>query len=272
LSSTPRQIALYNAMVEAGITTFIPRFGHLPYVMGEGTKKLSKRDPEANLFHHRDRGFIPEGLLNYLSLLGWGLSADQDVFTMAELVAAFDVENVNPNPARFDQKKADAINAAHIRLLAPEDFKSRVIPYLQSAGVLGASVSAAEDAVLAMACPLIQERITVLSEAGPMLGFLFTDEIVVAEDAKAGLPANAKEILEAAVSALEGLSTWETAPLQELLNSTLIDGLGLKPRDAFGPLRTGISGRRISPPLFESMEILGKERTLARLRVFASTL
>jgi glutamyl-tRNA synthetase len=272
LSSTPRQIALYNAMVEAGITTFIPRFGHLPYVMGEGTKKLSKRDPEANLFHHRDRGFIPEGLLNYLSLLGWGLSADQDVFTMDELVAAFDVENVNPNPARFDQKKADAINAAHIRLLTPEDFKSRVIPYLQSAGVLGASVSAAEDAVLEMACPLIQERITVLSEAGPMLGFLFTDEIVVAEDAKAGLPANAKEILEAAVSALEGLSTWETAPLQELLNSTLIDGLGLKPRDAFGPLRTGISGRRISPPLFESMEILGKERTLARLRVFASTL
>jgi glutamyl-tRNA synthetase len=259
-------------MVEAGITTFIPRFGHLPYVMGEGTKKLSKRDPEANLFHHRDRGFIPEGLLNYLSLLGWGLSADQDVFTMDELVAAFDVENVNPNPARFDQKKADAINAAHIRLLAPEDFKARVIPYLQSAGVLGASVSAAEDAVLAMACPLIQERITVLSEAGPMLGFLFTDEIVVAEDAKAGLPANAKEILEAAVSALEGISTWETAPLQELLNSTLIEGLGLKPRDAFGPLRTGISGRRISPPLFESMEILGKERSLARLRVFASTL
>jgi glutamyl-tRNA synthetase len=240
--------------------------------MGEGTKKLSKRDPEANLFHHRDRGFIPEGLLNYLSLLGWGLSADQDVFTMEELVAAFDVENVNPNPARFDQKKADAINAAHIRLLAPEDFKSRVIPYLQSAGVLGSSVTEEQDAVLTSACPLIQERITVLSEAGPMLGFLFTNEIVVADDAKAGLPGNAKEILEAAVSALEGLSTWETVPLQELLNNTLIETMGLKPRDAFGPLRTGISGRRISPPLFESMEILGKERTLARLRVFASTL
>ncbi len=272
LSSTPRQIALYNAMVEAGITTFIPRFGHLPYVMGEGTKKLSKRDPEANLFHHRDRGFIPEGLLNYLSLLGWGLSADQDVFTMDELIAAFDVENVNPNPARFDQKKADAINAAHIRLLSPEDFKSRVIPYLQSAGVLGASVSEAEDAVLDAACPLIQERITVLSEAGPMLGFLFTDEIVVQDDAKAGLPANAKEILEAAVAALEGLGTWETAAIQELLNNTLIETMGLKPRDAFGPLRTGISGRRISPPLFESMEILGKDRSLTRLRVFAGNL
>jgi len=272
LSSTPRQIALYNAMVEAGITKFIPRFGHLPYVMGEGTKKLSKRDPEANLFHHRDRGFIPEGLLNYLSLLGWGLSADQDVFTMEELVAAFDVENVNPNPARFDQKKADAINAAHIRLLSPADFKSRVIPYLQSTGVLGASVSEAEQAVLDAACPLIQERITVLSEASAMLGFLFTDEIVVQDDAKAGLPANAKEILEAAVAALEGLANWETAPIQELLNSTLIETMGLKPRDAFGPLRTGISGRRISPPLFESMEILGKERSLARLRVFANSL
>jgi glutamyl-tRNA synthetase len=272
LSSTPRQIALYNAMVEAGITKFIPRFGHLPYVMGEGTKKLSKRDPEANLFHHRDRGFIPEGLLNYLSLLGWGLSADQDVFTMEELVAAFDVENVNPNPARFDQKKADAINAAHIRLLSPEDFKSRVIPYLQSSGVLGASVSEAEDAVLTAACPLIQERITVLSESSSMLGFLFTDEIVVADDAKAGLPANAKEILDAAVAALESLTTWETASIQELLNNTLIENMGLKPRDAFGPLRTGISGRRISPPLFESMEILGKERTLSRLGVFANTL
>jgi glutamyl-tRNA synthetase len=272
LSSTPRQIALYNAMVEAGITKFIPRFGHLPYVMGEGTKKLSKRDPEANLFHHRDRGFIPEGLLNYLSLLGWGLSADQDVFTMKELVAAFDVENVNPNPARFDQKKADAINAAHIRLLSPEDFKARVIPYLQSAGVLGASISGEEDAILDSACPLIQERITVLSEAGPMLGFLFTNDIVVQDDAKAGLPANAKEILEAAVVALDGLGNWDTASIQELLNVTLIESMGLKPRDAFGPLRTGISGRRISPPLFESMEILGKETSIARLRMFANTL
>jgi glutamyl-tRNA synthetase len=272
LSSTPRQIALYNAMVEAGITTFIPRFGHLPYVMGEGTKKLSKRDPEANLFHHRDRGFIPEGLLNYLSLLGWGLSADQDVFTMEELVAAFDVENVNPNPARFDQKKADAINAAHIRLLAPEDFKSRVIPYLQSAGVLGAHVSEAEDSILNEACPLIQERVTVLSEAVPMLGFLFSDSVEIQEDAKAGLPGDAKEITVAAKEALASLGEWKTAAIQELLNATLIEGMGLKPRDAFGPIRTAMSGRRVSPPLFESMEILGKEKSLARLETFANTL
>jgi len=274
LSSTPRQIALYNAMYEAGITKFIPQFGHLPYVMGEGTKKLSKRDPEANLFHHRDRGFIPEGLLNYLSLLGWGLSADQDIFTMDELVAAFDVKNVNPNPARFDQKKADAINAAHIRLLTLDDFKSRLMPYLQSAGVVGATLTAEEDAILTAVAPLIQERLVVLSEAPDLVSFLFktADQIVIEDDAKAGLPENTAEVLNAAVAALEPIAEadFKTEAVQAALQAALIDGLGLKPRVAFGPLRTGISGRRISPPLFESMEILGKAETIARLTAFAS--
>ncbi len=273
LSSTPRQIALYNALYEAGITKFIPQFGHLPYVMGEGTKKLSKRDPEANLFHHRDRGFIPEGLLNYLALLGWGLSADQDIFTMDELAAAFDVTNVNPNPARFDQKKADAINAAHIRLLGADDFKARLMPYLQSAGVVGATLSEAEQRVLDAAAPLIQERLVVLSEAPDLVSFMFktADQIVVEEDAKAGLPENTVEVLNAGVAALESIaeSDFKTDVIQAALQAALIDGLGLKPRVAFGPLRIGISGRRISPPLFESMEILGKAETIARLNAFA---
>ena len=275
LSSTPRQIALYNAMYEAGITKFIPQFGHLPYVMGDGNKKLSKRDPESNLFHHRDRGFIPEGLLNYLALLGWGLSADQDIFTLDELAGAFDVKNVNPNPARFDLKKAEAINAAHIRLLTIEDFKSRLIPYLQSAGVIGASVSSEEDAILSAAAPLIQERLQVLSEAPDLLSFLFkkSAEITIDEDALAGMPENVAEVLAAAVSAISEIeeSNFKTAPVQEALNHALIEVLGLKPRFAFGPLRTGISGRRISPPLFESMEILGKSETIARLEAFART-
>ena len=275
LSSTPRQIALYNAMYEAGITKFIPQFGHLPYVMGDGNKKLSKRDPESNLFHHRDRGFIPEGLLNYLALLGWGLSADQDIFTLDELAGAFDVKNVNPNPARFDLKKAEAINAAHIRLLTIEDFKSRLIPYLQSAGVIGASVSSEEDAILSAAAPLIQERLQVLSEAPDLLSFLFkkASEITIDEDALAGMPENVAEVLAAAVSAISEIeeSNFKTEPVQEALNHALIEVLGLKPRFAFGPLRTGISGRRISPPLFESMEILGKSETIARLEAFART-
>ena len=274
LSSTPRQIALYNAMYEAGITTFIPQFGHLPFVMGDGNKKLSKRDPESNLFHHRDRGFIPEGLLNYLALLGWGLSADRDVFSLDELVGAFDVANVNPNPARFDQKKADAINASHIRLLDPADFLNRVIPYLQSAGVLGSTVSDAERAILAEAAPLIQERITVLGEAPDMLGFLFTtaDKIEIMDDARAGLPENAAEIATAAAEKLAAVSDadFKTEHIQELLNSLLIEQMQLKPRVAFGPLRTAISGRRISPPLFESMQILGRDETIARLKNFAA--
>jgi glutamyl-tRNA synthetase len=271
LSSTPRQIALYNAMYEAGITKFIPQFGHLPFVMGEGNKKLSKRDPESNLFHHRDRGFIPEGLLNYLALLGWSISADRDVFSLDEMVKAFDVKDVNPNPARFDQKKADSINASHLRLLSLEDFTKRIIPYLQSAGVLDSSVSSAELDILTKAAPLIQERIVVLSEAVPMLAFLFvtSEAIVIEDDAKAGLPENSREITEAAISALEGLTSFETDKIQEALNQKLIEEMAQKPRNAFGPLRTAISGKRISPPLFESMEILGKAETLARLSLFA---
>jgi glutamyl-tRNA synthetase len=271
LSSTPRQIALYNAMYEAGITKFIPQFGHLPFVMGEGNKKLSKRDPESNLFHHRDRGFIPEGLLNYLALLGWSISADRDVFSLDEMVKAFDVKDVNPNPARFDQKKADSINASHLRLLGLEDFTKRIIPYLQSAGVLGSTVSDAEMDILTKAAPLIQERIVVLSEAVPMLSFLFVtaDQITVEDDAKSGLPENSREITEAAISSLEGLAEFETAKIQEVLTQKLIEEMAQKPRNAFGPLRTAISGKRISPPLFESMEILGKEETLARLSLFA---
>ena len=275
LSSTPRQIALYNAMYEAGITTFIPQFGHLPFVMGDGNKKLSKRDPESNLFHHRDRGFIPEGLLNYLALLGWGLSADRDVFSLDEMVGAFDIVNVNPNPARFDQKKADAINASHIRLLNPADFLNRLIPYLQSAGVLGSTVSDAEQAILAEAAPLIQERITVLSEAPDMLGFLFVtaDKIEIMDDARAGLPENAAEIATAAAEKLAAVSDadFKTEHIQELLNALLIEQMELKPRVAFGPLRTAISGRRISPPLFESMQILGRDETIARLKAFAAS-
>ena len=275
LSSTPRQIALYNALYEAGIAEWIPQFGHLPYVMGEGNKKLSKRDPESNIFHHRDRGFIPEGLLNYLALLGWGLSADQDIFTLEELAANFDVKNVNPNPARFDQKKADAINASHIRLLGADDFKNRLVPYLQSAGLVGSELTPAQEAILAEAAPLIQERIVVLSEAAPMLGFLFktADEIVIEDDAKAGLPENSAEVANAAIGALENVAEadFKTEAIQDALQAALIDGLGLKPRVAFGPIRTAISGRRVSPPLFESMEILGKVESLARLKQFALT-
>ena len=116
LPSTPRQIALYQALIRIGVAERVPDSPTCP-VLGDGNKKLSKRDPQSNLFLHRERGFIPEGLLNYLALLGWGIADDRDVFSLDEMVAAFDVVDVNSNPARFDQKKADALNAEHLRLL-----------------------------------------------------------------------------------------------------------------------------------------------------------
>jgi len=269
LSSTPRQIALYTALVEIGVADSVPRFGHLPYVTGDGNKKLSKRDPESNLFHHRDRGFIPEGLNNYLALLGWSLSGDRDVFSLDEMVAAFDVADVNPNPARFDLKKAEAINGDHVRRISTDDFAERILPYLQ--GLISDPPTEAEAAILREAAPLVHERVNLLGESRGMLEFLFTsdDDLVVADDA---LP-KAEEgalVLNAATAVLTQLDDFSRTEIERVLREALLapteeGGAGLKPRLAFGPLRAAVSGRRISPPLFESMEILGKESTLKRI-------
>ncbi|WP_104136101.1 glutamate--tRNA ligase [Arthrobacter sp. ZGTC131] len=270
LSSTPRQVVLIRALMEIGVASYMPVFGHLPYVMGEGNKKLSKRDPQSNLFLLRDRGFIPEGLLNYLSLLGWSLSADEDIFTVEQLIEHFDVNDVLANPARFDIKKAEAINGTHIRMLEPEDFRARLVPYLRTAGFVGETLTARQEEILAEAAPLIQERISLLGEAPEMLAFLFKsdDAIDIADDARKGLPANLAEVLDAALAALEPIEDWNAENIQTALKQALVEDLGIKPRLAFGPVRTAISGRRISPPLFESMVILGKESSMARLRAF----
>lgn len=274
LSSTPRQIALYHALIDIGVATAIPRFGHLPYVTGEGNKKLSKRDPESNLFHHRDRGFIREGLLNYLSLLGWSLTHDRDIFTMDEMVAAFDVANVNPNPARFDVKKAEAINGDHVRKLAIDDFVERSIPYCSGAGLFNDVPRPSERELLTRVAPLVQERVTLLGEVPGLVAFLFTDDadLEIEADARGSLGADAAAVLDAGIAAIEPLDDFTPAPIEEALRAALIDGLGLKPRLAFGPLRVAVSGRRVSPPLFESMELLGKQSTLARLRALRATL
>ncbi|TQM31323.1 glutamate--tRNA ligase [Nocardia bhagyanarayanae] len=265
LSSTPRQLALYAALRRIGVAEFTPEFGHLPFVMGQGNKKLSKRDPESNLFAHRDRGFIPEGLLNYLALLGWGLADDHDVFSMAEMVAAFDISKVNSNPARFDQKKADALNAEHIRLLEPGDFASRLREFLTEHNHIGAEV---DEKMFAAAAELVQTRIVVLSDAWDLLRFLFAPAEEFAIDPAAGaknLGADAVPVLDAAIAALEPLASWTTPAIEEALKTALIDDLGLKPRKAFAPVRVAVTGSHISPPLYESLELLGRETTMARL-------
>lgn len=273
LSSTPRQVVLYSLLHDIGVAEYMPRFGHLPYVMGQGNKKLSKRDPESSLFLHRDRGFIPEGLLNYLALLGWSLSADEDIFSRDELVKAFDVTDVLSNPARFDVKKAEAINGTHVRMLEAGDFRNRLIPYLQAAGLVGGELTERQNQILDEAAPLVQERITLLGEAADMLEFLFKsdDEIVIADNALKGMPANLVEVVEASIEALEGVQDWNAEAIQAALRSKLIDEMELKPRQAFGPARVAVSGKRVSPPLFESMEILGRDSSLNRLRSFAAS-
>lgn len=268
LSSTPRQIVLYEALKDIGVAEFTPEFGHLPYVMGEGNKKLSKRDPESNLFHHRDNGFIPEGFINYLALLGWSIAADRDVFTVEEMLEAFDIHDVLPNPARFDVKKATAINADHIRMLDEDEFGRRLLPFLQHAGLVDAEPTERQLEVLRQAVPLVQTRMNLLSEAPDLMSFLFVDEegFELHEDGLKTLRETAPEVLRASIEVLEPLDDFTTDTLQDVLKTKLVEEMEIKPRFAFGPLRTALSGRRISPPLFESMEILGKDVTLGRLR------
>ncbi|MEV6065586.1 glutamate--tRNA ligase [Nocardia sp. NPDC052001] len=266
LSSTPRQLALYESMIRIGVAERTPEFGHLPFVMGQGNKKLSKRDPESNLFHHRDRGFIPEGLLNYLALLGWSIADDHDVFSMADMVAAFDISKVNSNPARFDQKKADALNAEHIRLLEPGDFAHRLREYLTEHGHIGAEI---DEKLFLAAADLVQTRIVVLGDAWGLLEFLFVpaeDFVIDPAAREKNLGADAVPVLQAAIAAVDGVSEWNADALGEALKTALVDELGLKPRKAFTPVRVALTGSHISPPLYESMELLGREESLRRLR------
>lgn len=266
LPSTPRQLALYDALKRIGVATHTPEFGHLPFVMGEGNKKLSKRDPQSNLFNHRDAGIIPEGMLNYLALLGWSLDSDRDIFSVSELIDAFDVADVLSNPARFDQKKLEAINADHIRLLPLEDFSARLRTYLEDYKGFPASYP---DDKFRFVAELVQTRIKKLDDAWDLVRFLIvSDEELVLDEksARKNLKEDAVQPLEVAISVLSDVPDWDTASIESALQKALIEDLGLKPRKAYGALRVGISGQAISPPLFESMELLGRESTLVRLR------
>ena len=274
LSSTPRQLVLHAALVELGYQERIPVFGHLPYVMGEGNKKLSKRDPESNLLLHRENGMIPEGLLNYLGLLGWSIAADRDLFTREELVAAFDVADVNPSPARFDLAKCTAINAEHIRLLDPADLARRLVPFLYRDSLVGAEaydgLGEREREILDAAVPLIQPRLTLLGEAGQKLRFLFVDGADVGYDeaALAKLKGDVPGVLDASLEALGALDDagFGAGAIEGALRGALLERLELKPRVAYAAPRVALTGSAVSPPLFESMEILGRAETLARLR------
>ncbi len=267
LSSTPRQLAVYRAM---GVPeSEFPVFAHLPFVLGLEGEKLGKRYGAASISYYRDEGFLPEAICNYLALLGWSPGDNRESFTLAEMAAEFDLARVNKNPARFDVQKLESINGDKIRELDPAEFVRRITPFLQQAGLVGDPPSAAQAAVVDAAAPLVQGRISRLTEAPGMLGFLLVDETdftVDPEDAAKFLGPDAVPVLQAAHDALAGLGSWTADDIRAALQAALVDGLGLKPRAAFGgAVRVAVTGRRIGPPLFESIELLGRDRTLARL-------
>ncbi len=269
LSSTPRQLAIYEALAAIGVGDgSTPRFGHLPYVMGEGNKKLSKRDPQSSLNLYREQGYLPEGLLNYLALLGWSPGDDLEFFSPHEMAALFDITRVQPNPARFDPKKCLAINGDWIRHIGAADLAVRLVPYLVAVGAISGAPTDEQRTVIDAAVPLVQERMATLREGAESLVFLLVpDEAfrIDAEDRERVLTAEARPTVQAAYDALAGLSSFDHVSVEESLRAALVDGLGLKPKVAFGPVRVAVTGRRISPPLFESIELLGRERTLRRL-------
>ena len=263
LSSTPRQIRVYQAM---GIAPEdFPQFAHLPFVMGQDNAKLSKRNGEVSIAWYREQGFLPEAICNYLALLGWSPGDDRENITMDELVNLFTVERVNSSPARFDLKKLEAINGDKIRALTIDDFLSRALPFLLKDGVITGEAS--EVAVVKSALPIIQERIARMNEVTAMLRFLFVDQVVFDDESAAKINEEpTQHVITHALQALENLNEWKHETIEAALREALIDKLGLKPRLAFGPVRIAVTGSHISPPLFESMELLGKPRSIARLK------
>jgi glutamyl-tRNA synthetase len=267
LSSTPRQLAVYRAM---GVPEDdFPLFAHLPYVLGKDGQRLSKRNGVVSANWYRQQGFLPEAMCNYLALLGWSPGENRESFTLAEMAAEFDLARVNRNAAQFDVRKLEAINGDKIRALAPADFAARITPFLQRAGLMADPPTTAQTALVAAAAPLIQERISRLTEAVDMLGFLLVsdeDFAVDPDDAAKALTAESGAVLTAAEAALADLEPWTAGGIEAALKHALLDeGLGLKARVAFGPVRVAVTGRRVAPPLYQSIELLGADRALARL-------
>ncbi|WP_370893424.1 glutamate--tRNA ligase [Janibacter sp. GXQ6167] len=282
ISSTPKHILLYRMLgLEA------PKFAHMPLLRNENKSKISKRkNPWARLTWFQEQGYLPEALVNFLGLLAYPPAQDaegNDVekFTFEEFSRDFGWDKVNVVGPIFDLKKLDWLNGLYIRDLPVPELASRLIPYLVEGGALPESYGMGELARLEEITELIQTRIALLTEAAPLVAPFYTadEDLPIAEDALAQLKPDAPAVLDAAIAALDALSEapgvlgenregneWHAEQIQATLREAIVDGMGIKPRFAFGPLRTAVSGQRISPPLFESMEILGKHSTLARLR------
>jgi glutamyl-tRNA synthetase len=232
--------------------------------MGQDNAKLSKRNGEVSIAWYRERGFLPEAICNYLALLGWSPGDDRENVTMQELTELFTVERVHSSPARFDMKKLEAINGDKIRELTLDELLKRTTPFLIKDGVI--SGTSEELDVVKSALPIIQERIATLAEVSQMLKFLFATKFAVDSEELAKIQdEQAQVVLKKSNEVLQKLENWDHESIHVALKSALIEELGLKPRVAFGAVRIAVTGSHISPPLFESMELLGRTRSLERI-------
>ena len=260
VSTSPKQILIYRGLGRASW----PQFAHLPLIVGANRQPLSKRHGETSVEWYRDHGYLPEALVNYLALLGW--SAGDGVserFTLEQLVELFSLENVSHNPAAFDVQKLTALNGEKIRALSPEELGRRIEPFLIREKLIGDPPSEEEREIIRRAVPLIQERMKTLDEAA-QLRFFFSD-FEPDEKAAAYLIPRNSDVLERALKGLAKLEAWNTESITGVLDA-IAEELHLKRKEAFQPIRAAVTFSTVSPPLPESMEILGQERSVGRVR------
>jgi glutamyl-tRNA synthetase len=253
VASTARQLLLREAF---GVEE-MPVFAHLPLLVTTDGRPLSKRFGDVSIGAYRDQGFLPEAMVNYLALLGWSYDDKTNVFSVEELIERFSLERVGKNPAAFDVAKLEWLNGHYIRSLPHADLAGRIAPFCRRAGF------EPDLETLTAVAPLINERLKRLDEAPGMVRFLFED---VAPEGKALKALDGQEeYLSAVAQGLEDLEKWTTPAIEEVLRG-LAEERGLKPKQAFQPVRAAVTGTLVSPPLFESIELLGPEKTLRRLR------
>lgn len=252
-SSTPRQILLLEALGAERI----PEYAHLPLIVGPDRAPLSKRHGSVAVERFREEGFLPEALVNYLALLGWSYDDHTTFFTREELIERFDLSRVSHNPAAFDREKLEWMNGHYLRESSDERLADLVTGVMKDAGL-----SADRDVVLA-AVPLVKERMKLLTESVELLRFLF-EEPEPDEEARGQIEGSEGYLREVA-DRLEALDAWAAGAIEDVLRG-LKEERGLGSKKAFQPVRAAATGTLVSPPLFESLELLGRERTLARLR------
>lgn len=261
LSSTPRHVLLYQALGWEP-----PKFAHLPMILGPDRSKLSKRHGATAITEYMEAGYLPEAMFNFLALLGWSLDDKTELMSWEEIAKNFTLERISKNPAVFNKEKLDWMNGVYIRRLTLEEFTRRALPFLEKS--LPPSLSRPLDwDYVCRIMPLIQDRARTLGEVADLTEFFFVEEL----DYEVRLllekltPADATKSLQSTITHLEGLKAWDAVTLESVIRP-LAGELGLKTGVYFGLLRVAVTGRTAAPPLFQTMEVLGKERCLQRFR------